>query len=312
MTTKSFSELRKQSTNIEKIAKQLKDSTSKKNYDDSRFWKAQLDKAGNGAADIRFLPAPQDEENTFVQYWDHFYKGPGGHYVENCPTTLGNPCPMCEDNTRHWKEGKEGEDFVRGRGSKRQLHYISNVLVLRDHANPENEGKVFLFKYGSKLHEKYMNAIIPKFEGDEGYLPYDLWKGANFKLRISKVAGYSNFDASVFDGRSAIKGTEEELEAIWQSEHSLKEFVDPTKFKAYDVLHSKLAKVLSGSSAAPKTIEETLNQVTAPQPSRTVSAPKTRAATAPSTRGTEIETLESLSSDSDDIESLKQLLADEE
>ena len=304
MTNKSFSELRKQSSNIDKIAKQLKDSEGKKNYDDNRFWQAALDKAGNGQADIRFLPAPQGEDLSYVKYWSHGFKGAGGWFIENCPTTLGLPCPVCEDNGVHWNEGEEGQKFVRERKSKRKLNYITNVLVLKDPANPENEGKVFLFKYGQKIQQKYMDAITPPFAGDEAYLPYDLWEGANFKLRIAKVAGFANFDQSSFGNRAPVKGTDAELEAIWKSQYSLTEFVNPeTKFKSYADLKKGLDRALGGHNGATlggKTIEESLQAISA---GRTTAAPKPAAV-----EEIESEELETIDVSSDDVESLRDLI----
>lgn len=303
MTNKSFSELRKQSSNISQIAKQLKDAEGKKNYDDDRFWSAALDKAGNGQALIRFLPAPQNEEASFVKFWSHGFKGAGGWFIEKCPTTLGLPCPLCEDNGVHWNEGEEGIKLVRERKSKRKLNFISNILVLKDPANPDNEGKVFLFKYGQKIHQKYMDALTPPFEGDEAYLPYDMWTGANFKLRIVKKDGFANFDQSSFESRGAVKGADAELEAIWKAEHSLNEFINPeTQFKSYDDLAKQLARALGGRNTglAGKTIEESLQAIT-PKATHAKSAPVT------TVDDDELESLDAVTS-SDDIESLRDLI----
>lgn len=263
----SFSDLRKQSKNIEQVQKTLKNSEGKKDYKDARFWKAALDKTGNGEAVIRFLPAPPNEDLSYVKLWSHFFNGPGGYYIENCPTTVGLDCPCCEDNGVHWKSGDAGMAFVRNRGSKRHLEYITNVLVVKDPANPENEGKVFLFKYGAKIHKKYMDAISPEFASDEPYLPYDLDGGANFKLRINRIKGgdgksYASFDQSTFDARGPIKGTDAELEVIWRSQHSLSEFVNPeTQFKTYDALATKLTKATSPAKGKSQNISQSFEPV---------------------------------------------------
>ena len=304
MSNKSFSELRSQSSNVAAIAKQLVDKNTKKSYDDNRFWQAALDKAGNGQALIRFLPAPKDESDSYVQFWSHGFKGPGGWFIENCPTTLGLQCPVCEDNGLHWNQGEEGQKFVRERGSKRKLNYITNVLVIKDPANPENEGKVFLFKYGQKIQQKYDDAIVPPFEGDEAYLPYDLWTGANFKLRIVKKDGYANFDQSTFEGRSPVTGSDEALEAIWKSEFSLKEFIDPEKkFKQYNELAKQLARALGASAGnlGGKTIEESLQAISGK--TIEVSAPKA----VEEVNKEELESID-VSASSDDIESLRNLI----
>jgi hypothetical protein len=320
---KSFSELRSQTSNIEKVAKQLQDS-EKKNFEvDTRFWKAALDKAGNGSAVIRFLDAPKDEDSVFVQYYEHFFKGPGGQsFVEMCPTSLGRDCPVCEDNGRHWKEGEAGEAFVRERKSSRQSHYITNVLVIEDPANPENEGKVFLFKYGVKLHQKIKDAIVPPFKGVEGYIPYDMYQGANFNLRITRVKGngkdskgYADFAQSNFDSnRGPIDGGDAVLEAIWNSQYSLKEFVDPAKFKSYEDLAKKLDKVLTGTSSSARTIEQSLQQETATAPTKTVTPPTTTRKPPSATKAhkaPEPEKIADVSGGDDGIESLRDLLADD-
>lgn len=308
---KSFSDLRKQSKNIEQVQKTIKDSTTKKDFKDSRFWKAQCDKAGNGEALIRFLPAPPNEDLSYIKIWSHFFQSQGGWYTDNCPTTLGQNCPVCEDNGVHWKSGDAGIEFVRKRKSKRKLDYITNVFIIKDPANPENEGKVFLFKYGAKIHKKYMDAISPEFSSDEPFLPYDIDTGANFKLRISRVKGgdgqsYASFDQSSFDNRTAIKGTDVELEAIWKSEHSLSEFVNPeTQFKSYDVLSAKLSKVLSTSSKT-QNISETLENNSG---RTTLAFTNNNILNAVDDESLDIGKLEETSID-DDVESLRKLIAD--
>lgn len=310
---KSFSDLRKQSKNIEQIQKTMKDSEGKKDFKDSRFWKAALDKAGNGEAVIRFLPAPPNEDLAYVKLWSHFFQGPGGYFIENCPTTIGLNCPCCEDNGVHWKSGDAGIELVRKRNSKRKLEYITNVLVVKDPANPENEGKVFLFKYGAKIQKKYMDAISPEFASDEPYLPYDIDAGANFKLRISRVKGgdgksYASFDQSVFDSRGAIKGTDAELETIWKSEHSLSEFVNPeTQFKAYDVLEGKLSKALSAGKGKSQSLSQSLET---PVGSTSDSTNSNSLDETVDDEVLETEKLEEVSI-GDDVESLRSLIKDD-
>ena len=226
--------------------------------DDTRFWKPTVDKAGNGYAVIRFLPAPEGEDVQFVRVWDHGFQGPGGQwYIEKSLTTIGQKDPVSEHNTELWNSGIEAnKDTVRKQ--KRRLSYYSNIYVVKDPSNPENEGKVFLYKYGKKIFEKLNDACNPEFEGETAINPFDFWEGANFKLKIRKVEGYRNYDKSEFDVPSALSEDDAALEKIWKQQHKLAEFVDPSNFKTYDELKTKLHRVLglNGSSNMTSNIEE--------------------------------------------------------
>ena len=226
--------------------------------DDTRFWKPTVDKAGNGYAIIRFLPAPEGEDVQFVRVWDHGFQGPGGQwYIEKSLTTIGQKDPVSEHNTELWNSGIEAnKDTVRKQ--KRRLSYYSNIYVVKDPSNPENEGKVFLYKYGKKIFEKLNDACNPEFEGETAINPFDFWEGANFKLKIRKVEGYRNYDKSEFDVPSALSEDDAALEKIWKQQHKLAEFVDPSNFKTYDELKTKLHRVLglNGSSNMTSNIEE--------------------------------------------------------
>lgn len=226
--------------------------------DDTRFWKPTVDKAGNGYAVIRFLPAPEGEDVQFVRVWDHGFQGPGGQwYIEKSLTTIGQKDPVSEHNTELWNSGIEAnKDTVRKQ--KRRLSYYSNIYVVKDPSNPENEGKVFLYKYGKKIFEKLNDACNPEFEGETAINPFDFWEGANFKLKIRKVEGYRNYDKSEFDVPSALSEDDAALEKIWKQQYKLAEFVDPSNFKTYDELKTKLHRVLglNGSSNMTSNIEE--------------------------------------------------------
>ena len=311
MTTKSFSDLRKNSANFEDLAKTLKATETKKDYKDPRadyFWQATRDKAGNADALIRFLPAPPGEELPWVKYWSHGFenKANGKWLIDNCPTSIGLPCPICEDNGEHWNTGPDGEQFVRDRRSARKLHYIANVYVVRDIVNPQNDGKVFLFKYGAKIHGKIMACVDPEFKTDTPWNPSDLWQGANFKLRITKdvKSGFANFDLSAFDNRAPLLADDAALEKVWQSEYSLKQFIDPKEFKSYDDLKKRLDSVLGGKSSGAKSLSDQLekqaDQILAQDSNKTVKAP-----TAPVA-----EELESVDVSIDDsLESLRDLVS---
>ena len=217
---------------------------------DDRFWKIERDKSGNGYAVIRFLPSPQGEDDPYVQVWSHAFQGPGGWYIENSLTNLGGKDPLGELNTQLWATGnKSDQEVVRQR--KRKLSYYSNIYVVKDPAHPENEGKVFLFKYGKKIFEKISSALKPEFEDESPTDAFDLWTGANFKLKVRMADGYPNYDKSEFETPSVLGGFEDEdLEELWKKCNSLKEFVSPENFKSYDQLKTRLDTVL-GTKRSP-------------------------------------------------------------
>jgi len=252
----SISALRNQNS-LDKLLQQVqKDespATEKKSYVDERLWKPNVDKSGNGYAVIRFLPAPKGEELPWVRVWNHAFQGPTGQwYIENSLTTLNQKDPVSEYNTVLWNSGVESDKEI-ARKQKRKLKYYSNIYVVSDPSNPENEGKVFLYAYGKKIFDKLMEAMQPAFEDETPINPFDLWEGANFKLKIRKVDGYWNYDKSEFESTSQLAGDDAALEAIYNKEHSLADFLAPTNFKSYDELKTRLDAVLSGTVVATKT-----------------------------------------------------------
>jgi len=258
----SFANLKRSSGNLEKLAKAIEQiNTNESASKEDNFWKPEVDKAGNGYAVIRFLPQPSvDGEDglPWVKIFNHGFQGPGGWYIENSLTTLGQKDPVSEYNTQLWNSGVEANKEI-ARKQKRRLSYVSNIYVVEDPKNPENEGKVFLYKYGKKIFDKINEAMNPQFEDEKAINPFDMWSGANFKLKIRKVEGYQNYDKSEFESPSVLGDFgDDKLEAIWKSEHSLKEFLSPENFKTYDELKAKLDKVLglSGQSPMPKTTVE--------------------------------------------------------
>jgi hypothetical protein len=245
---------------------------------DERFWTPTVDKAGNGYAVIRFLPAPVNEDVPFIRMFDHGFQGPtGSWYIENSLTTIGKQDPVSEYNSQLWNSGIESDKEI-ARKQKRRLHFISNVYIVTDSGNPENEGKVFLYKYGKKIFDKLNEAMNPQFADEEAVNPFDLWAGANFKLKIRQVEGYRNYDRSEFDKSGALLNDDEELEAIWKKEHSLQEFLDLKNFKPYDELKERLTRVLSTDT--PAKIVKKAEEEDVPW-ARTESAPKFKSADAP-------------------------------
>jgi len=223
---------------------------------DDRFWKPEVDKSGNGYAILRFLPEPAGEDLPWVRMFDHGFQGPGGWYIENSLTTIGKSDPVGEYNSTLWNNGTDaGKE--QARKQKRRLSYTSNVLIVKDPANPANEGKVFLFKYGKKIWDKLNEAMSPEFEDESPINPFDFWEGADFKLKIRKVEGYRNYDKSEFDSSSPLlAGDDDALENVYNSLHSLQEFVDPKNFKSYEELEAKLQRVLNGAGGSTKTAED--------------------------------------------------------
>ena len=242
--------LKKSKSNFDALTKKLENTIEqpeKKNkYQDDRLWKPELDKSGNGYAVIRFLPAVEGEDMPWQRVWHHAFQGPGGQwYIENSLTTLNKKDPVSEENTRLWNTGIEADKEI-ARKRKRKLQYYSNIFVVSDPKHPENEGKVFLFKFGKKIFDKITEAMNPAFEDEKAVNPFDFWEGANFKLKIRKVDGFWNYDKSEFDSPSAIKDNDEAIEELWNKQYPLKPFLAPDNFKSYDELKAKLDKVLTG------------------------------------------------------------------
>jgi len=261
----TFAALKKTRTSsFDKLNEQLQKSTGKQQYsDDENYWKPEVDKGGNGYAIIRFLPAPEGEEFPYVKVYDHGFKGPGGWYIERSLNTLGQTDPVSEYRGKLYNSGNESDKKLAGE-YKRRTYFHSNIYVVKDAANPQNEGKVFLFKYGKKIMEKLLEAMNPQFEGESPVNPFDLWEGADFRLKIRNYEGYRNYDRSDFAKQGPITGLKDEalsddqLEAIWKQEYSLQAIMDPKNFKPYDELKTKFYKVigLNGETHQHSTAEQ--------------------------------------------------------
>jgi hypothetical protein len=257
----SFADLKKQSragSLTEKLIKQVEKLNSGESGGDDRFWKPEVDKAGNGYAVIRFLPAPEGCELPWAQVWSHAFQGPGGWYIENSLTTMGQKDPVSEHNRVLWNSGSDRDKEV-ARKQKRKLSYYANIYVVSDPAHPENEGRVFLYKFGKKIYDKITEAMQPQFADEEAVNPFDFWTGANFKLKIRKVEGYWNYDKSEFDKPSALLDDDDKLERIYKGLNDLNEFSAASNFKSYEELKKRLDYVLGAKAPArqdPETVEE--------------------------------------------------------
>ena len=248
----SFATMKKnRNKSLESLIKETEkiNSPSFGNGDDDRFWRTALDKSGNGYAVIRFLPAPAGEDVPWVRTFNHGFQGPGGWYIENSLTTLGQKDPVSEYNTSLWNSGIEANKEV-ARKQKRRLTYISNVYIVKDPSNPENEGTVRLFKYGKKIFDKVNDMMNPSFEDETPVNPFDFWEGANFKMKIRKVDGFSNYDKSEFDNPAPLLEDDNKMEEIWKTQHSLQEFLAPEHFKSYNDLKVKLDKILGTTTVS--------------------------------------------------------------
>ena len=256
----SFSNLKKQSSLGNLTSKLIKEVEKQSNAGgggaDERLWKPELDKSGNGYAVIRFLPAPEGEDLPWAKLFSHAFQGPGGWYIENSLTTIGGKDPVGELNRELWNTGTESnKDIVRKQ--KRKLSFYANIYVVKDPANPQNEGGVFLYKFGKKIFDKIMDAMQPEFEDETAINPFDFWQGANFKLKLKKVAGYWNYDSSEFDRPSPLLDDDDALEAIWKKQYSLTSIVAEDQFKSYDELKKRLDYVLgTQKSSRRSTVEE--------------------------------------------------------
>ena len=257
----SFSDMKQRSkTNLASLIKETeKISNPKTGFSDTddRFWRPELDKSGNGYAVVRFLPAPEGEDLPWARIWNHGFQGPGGWYIENSLTTLGQKDPVSEHNSTLWNSGIEANKEV-ARKQKRRLNYTTNVYILKDPAHPENEGQIKLYRFGKKIFDKINDLMNPEFEDESPVNPFDFWAGANFKMKIRKVEGYSNYDKSEFEAPSALLEDDDKMEEIWKSENSLKELVSEDKFKTFDELKTKLERVLglgSEFSPTPKSVD---------------------------------------------------------
>ena len=241
-------------SNLTDLTKKIEEMNSspqqqQSNNSDDNLWKPSLGKDGNGFAVIRFLPPPKGEEMPFVRIWDHGFQGPGGWYIEKSLTTLGEKDPVSELNTQLWNTGRE-EDKNTARQQKRRLSFYSNIYVVKDPNNPQNEGKVFLYKYGKRIFDKLNDLMNPQFEDEKPVNPFDFWEGTDFRLKIRKVDGYWNYDKSEFDSPGQL-ADDDALEGIWEQQHSLQDLTDPKNFKSYDELQARLNRVLNIGEAPP-------------------------------------------------------------
>ena len=300
----SFADLKRNSaSNFEKLTNELSKMASTRPQDplEEKLWKPTLDKAGNGFAVIRFMPAPEGEDIPFVRIWDHGFQGPGGWYIEKSLTTFSEKDPVGELNSKLWSTGLDSDKEI-ARKQKRRLSYYSNVYIVKDPGNPENEGKVFIFKFGKKIFDKLNDLMNPSFEDEQPVDPFNLWTGANFRLKVRKVENFPNYDKSEFDTPGALLDDDDKLEEIYNSLYSLQELLDRKHFKTYEELNARLNRVL-GNSAASSDRNRSRNQETTPWKNDEDEAPKQQFK--------ETESKSTESDDDDDLEDFFKTLNDD-
>ena len=305
----SFAALKRNRTDLSKLVEQAKETSGTQNTrqsQDDRFWQPTRDKAGNGYAVIRFLPGDAEAATPWVRYWDHAFKGPTGQwYIEKSLTSIGQQDPLSELNSKMWNSGIESDKGI-VRQRKRNLRYIANVLIVSDPSNPENEGQVKLYRFGKKIFDKIMDSMQPQFPDETPVNPFDMWEGADFTLKIRKVEGYPNYDASSFKSPAAMPGSDEELEAVYEKQYDLNEWTDPKNYKTYDELKTRLALVLGES--APRTAKQ---EASLDLDDEIPDFPTAAAPAAPSAPAPAVSTAESSMNDDDTMSYFAKLAAED-
>jgi len=237
-----FEALKKKANSLQELTKKM--DADKGGHKDERFWKLSRNKDGVGYATIRFLPAPDGEDMPWVKYFSHSIKG-NGYFIENCPTTIGLKCPVCDNNNKLYKGNQAEKDMTKGRFRKK--NFISNIFIVDDPEQPENNGKVFLFAYGPAIYAMIENAMKPEFPTDTPVNPFDFWAGANFKIKICKKTDteFLTYDKSSFDAPSPLLGGDDEkLKDVWAKEYKLNQFISPSEFKTYEQLNKRFEDVI--------------------------------------------------------------------
>ena len=295
----SFASMKSSRVNeLEKLKSQMEKNNNQGSNDSDLYWKPERDKAGNGQSIIRFLPAAEGETTPWITYYDHWFQGPTGqYYVEKSLTTIGQDDPVSEYNSKLWNSGIDSDKEV-ARKQKRRLHYVANILVIKDFANPENDGKVFLYRFGAKIFDKIKDAMNPVFDGDTPVNPFDFWDGADFHIKITNVDGWVNYDKSIFREQKPLSENDDQLEQIYNKLTPLSSLIAPDKFKSYTELKTKMNRVLC--------IEAEEAPLPAKQPERVVARDE------PAPRPSVTVEDDSSNDDDDDTLSFFQGLADED
>lgn len=260
----SLQEMRSKSEELfEQFRKQEEDKKKKREVD-ARFWTPTIKPDGTAEAIIRFLPSPKGENSPKVEFWTYSFEGPYGWYIEKSLASLkqeGLYDPMAEYNNKLWKQGEAGQQ--QARKQKRMLHYVSNILVIDDPEKPENNGKVFLYRYGSKIYDNKIKPLMfpTKTSGEKPVNPFSFWDGYNFNLVVKKQGEFNNYDSSYFArSPSAVADNDDGIQAIWDKEYPLFEFIDPKNYKTREQLQKQIDKVF-GLSNGEKQVDKALEEI---------------------------------------------------
>lgn len=252
-----FKSFKKGKGKLEKSVAKMKDQNPKFKKDE-RFWLPTKDDTGSSNALIRLMPQPDIEQPPTISFFQHGFKEKGKWFIENCPSTFAEPCPVCEHIQPYWDEDTE-EASNYARRYSRTKQFICNILVIKDLIKPDNNGKVKLFKFGIKIYEKIEEKIFPESELDTPVQIFDPWEGVAFKLKLRQKASRNNYDNSEFaDNAGPVAPNDEELEVIFNQLVDLNEFLARDKFTSYEKMAKKFYRIMkidggAATSAKPAT-----------------------------------------------------------
>lgn len=246
MTEKAtnYNEYKNKRKSIQQTLTEISQNSTKKEYPkDEKLFKYTRDSSGNAFIQIRFLPS-RNQLPPLVPRYEHYFENIVGDkkrvFFDTCPTTIGNPCPLCESNRKAWQGGNE--DLARKRA--RKSTWFVNIFVIKDSQTPDNNNKVFVWKIGKKIYEKIMAAMKPSDEdisaGKKPIDVFDLETGADFVVKVKNVAGFVNYDSSYFTDTKPLFKDEKEIESVFNDIYLLDEYIDPKNFKGSEEITKRL------------------------------------------------------------------------
>ena len=253
----SLAQLKKKSTDISALQKSISEMKNKKSSSEDEYWKLTCDAAGNGTAELRFLPAHPDEDMPVVEVHEYFFGkldkalGKKKWYINRSLETIGKKDPVKEEYwaciNKKTEEHKEMAKEIRDRQS-----FIVWVYIVDDKNAPENNGRVMKTKLSSSQWKFITDRINPdEMLIEDGVVPIDvfnLWEGANFKLRAYNGSNnMRTYDRSVWMEPGPLFKDDEKMEEVYSKVTGLKSEVDPDGplyKKTYAELEEQLISVL--------------------------------------------------------------------